>query len=144
MGSFLLAAVDSERTWIRHHASQNIASKLRRSPFYNADAHLELLDMLALAIPHIIPPLLLSSPTLWHADISHSNLIVAETGPAEIQGLIDWQHSIIAPYCMQATFPSIFIYDGDLIDIPKGRVAPKLPSHVSTLTQTSKRRIVYI
>ena len=134
MGSFLLAAVDSERTWIRHHASQNITSKLRRSPFYNADAHLELLDMLALAIPHIIPPLLLSSPTLWHADISHSNLIVAETGPAEIQGLIDWQHSIIAPYCMQATFPSIFIYDGDLIDIPKGRVAPKLPSHVSTLT----------
>jgi hypothetical protein len=133
MGSFLLAAVDSERTWIRHHASQNTTSRFRRFPFYNAVAHLELLDVLALAIPHIIPPLVLSSPTLWHADISHSNLFVAETGPAVVQGLIDWQHSIIAPYCMQATFPSIFTYDGGLIDIPVGRVAPKLPSHVSTL-----------
>ena len=134
MGSFLLAAVDSERTWISHHASQNTSSKRRRFPFYNAVAHLELLDVLALTIPHIIPPLTLSTPTLWHADISHSNLFVAETGPAEVQGLIDWQHSIIAPYCMQATFPSIFTYDGGLIDLPKGRVAPKLPSQVSTLT----------
>ena len=134
MGSFLLAAVDLERTWIRHHASQNTSSKLRRFPFYNAVTHLELLDMLALAIPHIIPPPTLSSPTLWHADISHSNLFVAETGPAEVRGLIDWQHSIIAPYCMQATFPPIFSYDGGLIDIPQGRVPPKLPSHVSTLT----------
>jgi hypothetical protein len=137
MGSFLLAAVDSERTWIRHHASQNTISsesKSRRFPFFNATAHLELLDMLALAIPHIIPPLVLSSPTIWHADISHSNLFVAETGPAEVQGLIDWQHSIIAPYCMQATFPSLFVYDGGLIDIPKGRVPPELPNHVSTLT----------
>ena len=134
MGSFLLAAVDSERTWIRHHASQYMTSKSRRSPFYNTVDHLKLLDMLALAIPHIIPPLLLSSPTLWHADISHSNLFVAETGPAEVQGLIDWQHSIIAPYCMQATFPSIFAYEGGLIDIPQGRVPPTMPSHVSTLT----------
>jgi len=77
---------------------------------------------------------MLSSPTLWHADISHSNLFVAETGPAGVQGLIDWQHSIIAPYCMQATFPSIFTYDGGLIEIPEGRVAPKLPSHVLTLS----------
>ena len=139
MRSYLLAAVDSERTWIRHHASQYMSSKFRRFPFYNAVAHLELLDMLALAIPHIIPPLMLSSPTLWHADISHSNLFVAETGPAEVQGLIDWQHSIIAPYCMQATFPSIFTYDGGLIDIPQGRVPPKLPSHVSTLTPDQQK-----
>ena len=56
MGSFLLAAVDSERTWIRHHASQNTSSISRRFPFYDAVAHLELLDMLALEIPHIILP----------------------------------------------------------------------------------------
>ena len=134
MCSFLLAAVDSERTWIHHYASQNTTSRFRRFPLYNAVSHLELLDMLTLAIPHIRPPLMLRSPTLWHADISHSNLFVAETGPAEVQGLIDWQHSIIAPYCMQATFPSIFTYDGGLIDLPKGRVAPKLPSYVSTLS----------
>lgn len=134
MGSFLLAAVDSERTWICCHTSQNIFSQCRRSPPYNASAHLELLDILAIAIPHIIPPFTLSSPTLWHADISHAILFVAETGPAEIQGLIDWQHSSIAPYCMQATFPYIFTYDGDLIDIPESRIAPKLPIHVSTLS----------
>ena len=39
--------------WIRHHASQNTISGSRRFPFYNASAHLELLDMLALTIPHI-------------------------------------------------------------------------------------------
>ena len=132
MTSFLLAAVDSERNWILRHAVQATPSR-RRLPCYNATAHLELLNMLALAIPYIIPPLALSTPTLWHADTSHSNLFVAETGPAEVQGLIDWQHSIVAPYCMQAGFPTIFTYDGGLIDIPNGRVTPKLPSHVSTL-----------
>ncbi|KAF8514101.1 kinase-like domain-containing protein [Hysterangium stoloniferum] len=96
--------------------------------------HIKLLDMLALAIPHIIPPHILTTPTLWHADLSHSNLLVAEEGPAEVRGLIDWQHSTIAPYCMQATFPSLFTYDGGLIDIPTGRVPPKLPSHVSMLS----------
>src|ERR1700683_1467293 len=134
MCSFLLAAVDSERTWILRHAAQATSSRCRRFRFYNANAPLELLNMLAVAMPHIIPPFTLSSPTLWHADISHSNLFVAETGPAEVQGLIDWQHSTVAPYCMQATFPSIFTYDGDLINIPEGRVAPKLPSHVSALS----------
>ena len=134
MASFLLAAVNLERTWIRHHASQATSPRYRRNPFYDPTTHLELLDMLAAAIPDIPLPSILSSPTLWHADISHSNLFVAETGPAEVEGLIDWQHSIIAPYCMQATFPSIFTYDGGLIDIPKGRVPPTLPSHVSALS----------
>jgi len=96
--------------------------------------HLELLNVLAVAIPDIIPPSVLSSPTLWHADINHLNLFVAETGPAEVKGLVDWQHSSIAPYCMQATFPFIFTYDGGLIDIPEGRVVPKLLSYVSTLS----------
>ena len=134
MTSFLLAAVNSERTWIHRHASQATSSRYRRNPFYDPTIHLKLLDMLAVAIPDITPPTMLSSPTLWHADISHSNLFVAESGPAAVEGLIDWQHSVIAPYCMQATFPSIFTYDGGLIDIPKGRVAPKLPNHVSTLS----------
>ncbi|KIM74127.1 hypothetical protein PILCRDRAFT_92748 [Piloderma croceum F 1598] len=84
--------------------------------------------------PYIIPPSPLSNPTIWHPDISHSNLLVAETGPAEVQGFIDWQHTVIAPYCMQATFTSIFTYDGGLIDIPNGRVVPQLPSRVSTLS----------
>ena len=119
MSSFLLAAVDSERTCN--------SSQCRRFPFYNATSHLKLLDMVALAIPNIIAPFELSIPTPWHADISHSNRFVAETGPANVQGLIDWQHSIIAPYCTQATFPPIFTYDGGLIDIPTGRVPPKLP-----------------
>jgi aminoglycoside phosphotransferase (APT) family kinase protein len=107
MRSFL-AAVHSEHTWILRHATRAQSSRCRL-PFYSATAHLKLLNMLALAIPHIIPPITLSSPTLWHADISHSNVFVAETGPAEIQGLIDWQHSTVAPYCMKATFP-LFSY----------------------------------
>lgn len=127
MGSFLLA-VNSERTWIMHHASQHLSSQCRRFPFHNPATHLKLLDMLALVIPHIIPPPILSTPTLWHADLSHSSLLVAEEGPAEVRGLIDWQHSTIAPYCMQAAFPSLFTYDGGLVDIPNGRGPPKLPA----------------
>jgi hypothetical protein len=34
---------------------------------------------------------------------------------------------------MQTVFPSIFTYDGGLIDIPESRVTPKLLSHISTL-----------
>src|SRR6266498_1696506 len=134
IGSFLLAAVSLERNWITHHASQHSSSRSRRFPCYNAATHLELLDMLALAIPHIEPPPILSSPTLWHANISHSNLFVAEEGPPEVRGLIDWQHSTIAPYCMQARFPSLFTYVGDLIDIPYDGGPPQLPSHVSKLS----------
>jgi hypothetical protein len=132
MDSFLLAAVGSQCTWMCRHASEATSSQCRRYPFYNATAHLELL--LALAIPHIIQRFPLSNPTLWHANISHSNLFAAETGFAEVQGLIDWQHSMIAPYCMQAAFPPIFTYDSGLIDILAGRVAPKLPSHMVTVS----------
>ncbi|THH03531.1 hypothetical protein EW146_g10425 [Bondarzewia mesenterica] len=90
--------------------------------------------MCAKAIPHIAYPPTLCFPTLWHPNINHSNLLIAPTGPAEIGGLVDWQSSIIAPYCMQAGFPEAFIYTGGLIDIPEGQVTPKLPSHVSTLS----------
>lgn len=98
MCSFLLAAVHSERTWILNHAVRATSSRCRL-PFHNATAHLELLNMVALAILHLIP-----------------HLFVAETGPAEVQGRIDSQHSLVALCCMQATFPSIFTYDGGLID----------------------------
>lgn len=137
MCSFLLGAVDIQRTRLHCRASHHTSpqSQYSRSPFHHPiSAHIKLLDALSLAIPHIIPPSPLCSPTIWHPDISHSNLFVAETGPAEVQGLIDWQHTVIAPYCMQATFASIFTYDGGLIDIPNGRVVPQLPSHVSTLS----------
>lgn len=132
MHSFLLAAVDLECTWLHHHASQNIFPQCHFLS-YDKSAHLKLLDMFTLAIPHIIPPSILGMPTIWHPDISHSNLLVAQTGLAKVQGLINWQHSLIALYCMQATFPTIFIYDDGLINILQGQVPPKLPSHVSPL-----------
>src|SRR3979490_35885 len=94
--------------------------------------------MLSQAIPPISLPATLLSPTLWHPDMSHSNLFIAETGPTEVQGLIDWQHSGIAPYCMHAQFPSLFTSEGGLIDIPQGRVVPKLPDHVSTLSSNQQ------
>ena len=133
MHSFLLAAVDVERTWLHHHADQNTHLRCRRFPFHDVSTHLKLLDMLSQAIPHLTLPATLSNPTLWHPDISHSNLFVSPAGPADVRGLIDWQHSIIAPYCMQAPFPSLFTYEGGLIAIPQGRVVPNLPSHVSTM-----------
>ncbi|THH04562.1 hypothetical protein EW146_g10144, partial [Bondarzewia mesenterica] len=134
MHSFLLAAVNLERAWLHRHASRNVSPRGRCFPFHDISTHLKVLDMCAKAIPHIVLPPSLCSPTLWHPNISHSNLLIAPTGPAEIRGLVDWQNSIIAPYCMQAGFPEAFIYEGGLIDIPEGRVTPKLPSYVSTLS----------
>jgi len=134
MASYLLAAVDLERTWLHHHALQNTSLRCRRFPFHDLNGHLKILDLLAAAIPYILPPPMLSSPTLWYPDFSYSNLLVAKEDPVEIEGLVYWQHSVVSPYWMQAQFPSLFVYDGGLIDLPRGAAVPRLPDHVSTLS----------
>ena len=73
-----------------------------------------------------------NSLTLWHLDIIYSNLLVSKEGPAKVEGLVDWRHSTVPPYSMQAQFLSIFI--GGLIDLLRGAAVPQLLDHVSTLT----------
>lgn len=134
MSSFLLAAVELEREWIVQQAAGKNSVYYRRDVSYHVSAHMRLLDMCAQAIPHICVPSEILTPTLWHPDISLANLYVSETGLANLTGVIDWQHAIIAPYCMQARYPTMMGYEGERITVPSGMVAPKLPENFPSLS----------
>lgn len=67
------------------------------------------------------------APTLWHPDLSLGNLLVSETGPAILQGIIDWQHTSVLPYFNFLSMPSAFVYEGNKIDM-SGVLPGPLPS----------------
>ena len=69
------------------------------------------------AIPHILPPGALSSPTLWHPDLSVGNIHVSASGVPHIKGIIDWQHTCILPYFYQASIPPAIISDDHPFDL---------------------------
>jgi hypothetical protein len=88
-----------------------------------------LLNQRLTLIPSVILPDDICYPTLWHLDLSLSNILVAPTGPANILGLIDWQGTCIMSYFMQANFPSAFAYTAGLIEMPSGPL-PTLPADI--------------
>jgi hypothetical protein len=87
------------------------------------------------AVPHIIPPSDndICVPTLWHPDLSLGNLFVSASGPAHLQGIIDWQHAAILPYFSFASIPPAIVYKGDRINMNGPRPGP-LPPNLDELS----------
>lgn len=119
LASYLRSIISCEREWLKTCARP----RQRKDPFRlsaeenNVDVHLGLLDRLETMIPHIDLPALVSPPTIWHPDLHGHNILVTETGFPKIVGVIDWQHTLILPYILQATFPYAFHYQGHLLDV---------------------------
>ncbi|KAM5441747.1 hypothetical protein MferCBS31731_003007 [Microsporum ferrugineum] len=71
-----------------------------------------------------------SDPTPWHYDLHLGNIFVSEDNHTQIEGIIDWQSSQIAPLFIQACFP-------DFLQPPKdykpGTAAPQLPENFDEL-----------
>ena len=86
------------------------------------------------AVPHFMPPSdsNVCAPTLWHPDLCRSNLIVSGSGPANLQGIIDWQHAAILPYFSFTFMPPALVYTGDKINM--GETFPALPSNIHELS----------
>ena len=68
------------------------------------------------------------APTLWHPDLSRSNLIVSGSGPANLQGIIYWQHAAILPYFSFTFMPPALVYKGDKINMDE--TFPALTSNI--------------
>jgi len=87
------------------------------------------------AVTHFMPPSdnNVCAPTLWHPDLSLGNLFVSASGPANLQGIIDWQHAAILPYFSFASIPPALVYDGDKINMD-GPLPGPLPSNIYELS----------
>ena len=87
------------------------------------------------AVPHFTPPndSNVCAPTLWHPDLSLGNLFVSASGPANLQGMIDWQHAAILPYFSFASIPPAFVYNGNKINMD-GPLPGPLPSNIHELS----------
>ncbi|KAI0781791.1 hypothetical protein C8Q75DRAFT_812214 [Abortiporus biennis] len=127
--SYYRAAVEIEIAFIKSSYATN--AEFRRTPFHSIDAHLKLLKDCLKVIPYIIPPEEYSYPTLWHPDPSDANIMTKAN--FEITGLIDWQHSVIAPYFQHHTeIPSAFAYNDGIVEIPSEGY-PTLPPNFKEL-----------
>jgi hypothetical protein len=87
------------------------------------------------AVPYLMPPSDsdVCAPTLWHPDLSLGNLFVSASGPANLEGMIDWQHAAILPYFSFASMPPAFIYNGNKINMD-GPLPGPLPSNIDELS----------
>ena len=78
------------------------------------EEHLKVLDKFTKVISHIRLP-------AWqyrrHPEIVLWNH-VTERNPAQFNGTNDGQGTVVAPFFMQATFPEMFVYTGDRMDVP--------------------------
>jgi hypothetical protein len=86
------------------------------------------------AIPHFMPSdSNVCAPTLWHPDLTLNNVFVSASGPANLQGIIDWQHAAIFPYFSFVSMPPAFVYSGDKINMD-GPLPGPLPSNIDELS----------
>lgn len=129
--SYFTAAIKAELVWIDNPLSE--ANTYRLAPWMPTDVYRQTLEMWLNVIPHIAPPESLSSPTLWHPDPSDSNAIVTALDDLRVQGHVDWQHSVVAPYFTQVPLQNALSYRGNY-EIPLGPVMPKWPDHYGTFT----------
>ncbi|KAI5116307.1 hypothetical protein M0805_009633 [Coniferiporia weirii] len=131
--SFFIAAAENEQKLLDQRGSTS--SPYRRKPTHDKAVHSKLLAMYKEAIPLLMPPpdSEVCAPTLWHPDLSLGNLFVSESGPANLQGIIDWQHAAILPYFSYASIPPALVYKGDKIDMD-GPLPGPLPSDIEELS----------
>lgn len=111
------------------------SSEYRRKPTHDSITHSKLLSMYMEAVPYIMPPSDsdIIAPTLWHPDLNLGNLFVSASGPANLKGIIDWQHAAILPYFCFVSLPPAIVYRGDKIAM-EGPLSGPLPSNIEELS----------
>lgn len=89
----------------------------------------------------MIPNIILQ-PTLWHYDLSGSNIFISDTELAEgrisITSIIDWQNTSVAPLYMQARVPCLFRYHAPW-NLPGGFEIAVLPEDIEEMTKDGQK-----
>jgi hypothetical protein len=96
--------------------------------------HIETLEHLHSALPHLVPSAPFCRPTLWHRDLHGDNVFTTEAAPFKITSLIDWQWTSIQPLFLQVVLPKALLYWGKL---PVGKKIP-LPPNWDTMSVAEK------
>lgn len=99
--------------------------------------HLENLHLFLQVCPHLVPSdQWLQRAMLRHPDLSPHNIFISED--TEITGIIDWQHSCILPFFLNAGIPQHFSNYGD----PGSEVLnqPQLPANLDELDEGERER----
>lgn len=143
---YLSALYRREQQWIQLHASSQALHPFRHHPPITREpsAHLAVLDLFRSVIPNIIPfgsPKLVQ-PTLWHRDLSGSNIFISETelaqGRISITSVIDWQNTSVGPLYTQACVPRLFRYHAPW-NLPKGLEIAVLPEDIEDMSQDAQK-----
>ena len=143
---YLSALCRREQQWIQLHASSQALHPFRHHPPITREpsAHLAVLDLFRSVIPNIIPfgsPTLIQ-PTLWHRDLSGSNIFISETelaqGRISITSVIDWQNTSVGPLYMQACVPRLFRYHAPW-NLPRGLEIAALPEEIEEMSQDAQK-----
>ncbi|KAG6835227.1 hypothetical protein H0H93_003746 [Arthromyces matolae] len=132
--SYCSAGINLELAWLEHPASKS--QPFLRTAMQSPRLHRSVLNMCARVIPLVLPPEEYMAPTLWHPDFSSENVLISATDKAHVQAVIDWQHAMIAPYALQAGFPLVMTYDGDISEFTPGKLG--LPEPPEDLNRRSK------
>ena len=143
---YLSALCRREQQWIRLHASSQALHPFRHHPPITREpsAHLAALDLFRSVIPNIIPfgsPKLIQ-PTLWHRDLSGSNIFISESelaqGRISITSVIDWKNTSVGPLYMQACVPRLFRYHAPW-NLPQGLEIAALPENIEEMGQDEQQ-----
>ncbi|CDO71320.1 hypothetical protein BN946_scf184908.g78 [Trametes cinnabarina] len=127
MQTMIRSAADFQLRAIDTGAVDVSSSRLKSTP---ADIPLlrRMLNMCIRIAPAIVPAdPALTAPALNHPDLSLTNLIVPNEGPAEIRHSIDWQGATVSPFCMQVHLPPAMAYTAGVIPLPPDGSEPSLP-----------------
>ncbi|KZT67001.1 hypothetical protein DAEQUDRAFT_674027 [Daedalea quercina L-15889] len=93
-----------------------------------------LLGMCVRLAPLIVPSdPALSAPVLNHPDLTLNNLIVPEDGHAFVRAPIDWQGTMVSPFCMQCALPPAVVNNG-IIPVPNDGSMPPWPENFDTMS----------
>jgi hypothetical protein len=143
---YLSALCRREQQWFQLYGSSQALHPFRHHPPVTRDlsAHLAVLDLFRSVIPNIIPfgsPKLIQ-PTLWHRDLSGSNIFISDTELAEgrisITSIIDWQNTSVGPLYMQACVPRLFRYHAPW-NLPGGLEIAALPEDIEEMSQDAQK-----
>ena len=80
-----------------------------------------------------------SAPALWHTDLHFGNIFVSTDDPTFIEGIIDWQSSVVAPLFLQYRMPGFLKPPNEYT---RGTKAPQLPDNFDQLDTILQQRAI--
>lgn len=103
----------------------------------NPDTHIENLQLFRKVCPSLVPEeKWLQKPVLRHPDLNPNNIFVSKD--TQITGIIDWQHSCVLPFFLNAGIPNHFANYGDPDSEALNK--PQLPTNLDELDEDERER----